>query len=263
MEAQMILNHKSAIEFMVESAEFMKFNSFTICNLHALLSDNLLHDQRACGRLRSAPIGITQSVYQPLAIPQLVSEYFQQILDTADAIIDPFEQSFFAMVQFPYLQPFLDVNKRVSRLAANIPLICANLCPLSFVDVPEQAYISGLLGIYELNRIELLREVFVWAYERSSSLYSATRQELGEPDLFRLRYRNLITTMIGEIIRKCLSKQVAVAAIKQKATETVLLEDRARFIEVIETELMSLHKGNIARFRLKPSEYDEWLKTWI
>ncbi|MEK7339277.1 MAG: Fic family protein, partial [Verrucomicrobiota bacterium] len=186
MEAQMILNHKSAIEFMVESAEFMKFNSFTICNLHALLSDNLLHDQRACGRLRSAPIGITQSVYQPLAIPQLVSEYFQQILDTADAIIDPFEQSFFAMVQFPYLQPFLDVNKRVSRLAANIPLICANLCPLSFVDVPEQAYISGLLGIYELNRIELLREVFVWAYERSSSLYSATRQELGEPDLFRL-----------------------------------------------------------------------------
>ncbi|KAG6559291.1 hypothetical protein RHABOEDO_001216 [Candidatus Rhabdochlamydia oedothoracis] len=263
MEAQMILNHKSAIEFMVESAEFMKFNSFTICNLHALLSDNLLRDQRACGRLRSVPIGITKSVYQPLAIPQLVSEYFQQILDTADAIIDPFEQSFFIMLQLPYLQPFLDVNKRVSRLAANIPLIRSNLCPLSFVDVPEQAYISGLLGIYELNRLELLREVFVWAYERSSSLYSATRQELGEPDLFRLRYRNLIITMIGEIIHKCLSKQAAVAAIKQKAIEVVILEDRARFIEVIETELMSLHKGNIARFRLKPSEYDKWLKSWI
>lgn len=263
MEAQMILNHKSAIEFMVESAEFMKFNSFTICNLHALLSDNLLHDQRACGRLRSAAIGITKSVYQPLAIPQLVNEYFQQILDTADAIIDPFEQSFFIMVQLPYLQPFLDVNKRVSRLAANIPLIRSNLCPLSFVDVPEQAYISGLLGIYELNRIELLREVFVWAYERSSSLYSATRQELGEPDIFRLCYRNLIITTIGEIIRKCLNKQAAVAAIKQKAIEVVILENRARFIEVIETELMSLHKGNIARFRLKLSEYDEWLKSWV
>ena len=191
MEAQMILNHKAAIEFMVESAEQMRFNSFTILSLHALLSDNLLRDQRACGCLRSTPVGIAKSVYQPLAIPQLISEYFQQILDTADAITDPFEQSFFVMVQLLYLQPFLDVNKRVSRLAANIPLIRENLCPLSFVDVPEQVYVSGLLGVYELNRIELLREVFVWAYERSSSLYSATRQELGEPDPFRLRYRNL------------------------------------------------------------------------
>ena len=75
---------------------------------------------------------------------------------------------------------------------------------MSFVDVPEKNYISGLLGIYELNRIELLREVFVWAYERSSSLYSATRQQLGEPDLFRMRYRNLITTVMGDIIRRCM-----------------------------------------------------------
>lgn len=262
MEAQMILNHKAAIEFMVESAEQMRFNSFTILNLHALLSDNLLRDQRACGCLRSKPVGIAKSVYQPLAIPQLISEYFQQILDTANALIDPFEQSFFVMVQLPYLQPFLDVNKRVSRLAANISLIRENLCPLSFVDVPEQLYVSGLLGVYELNRIELLREVFVWAYERSSSLYSATRQELGEPDLFRLRYRNLIITTLGEIIRGCMDKQAAVVAIKKKASENVTEGDQSKFLEVIETELMSLHKGNIARFRLKPSEYDAWLKTW-
>ncbi len=166
------------------------------------------------------------------------------------------------MVQLPYLQPFLDVNKRVSRLVANIPLIRKNLCPLSFVDVPEQVYVSGLLGVYELNRIELLREVFVWAYERSSSLYSATRQELGEPDPFRLRYRNLIITMVGEIVRRCMNKEAAVAAIRQRACETVAMPDQKKFIEVIEVELMSLHIGNIARFRLRPSEYEAWLKTW-
>lgn len=262
MESQMILNHKAAIEFMVESAEQIRFNSFTILNLHALLSDNLLRDQRACGCLRSIPLGIAKSVYQPLAIPQLISEYFQQILDTANAIADPFEQSFFVMVQLPYLQPFLDVNKRVSRLAANISLIRENLCPLSFVDVPEQLYVSGLLGVYELNCIELLRDVFVWAYERSSSLYSATRQELGAPDPFRLRYRNLIITIMGEVIRGCMNKQAAVASIKKKTSESIAEEDQKRFLEVIETELMSLHKGNIARFRLKPSDYDAWLKTW-
>lgn len=156
------------------------------------------------------------------------------------------------MVHLPYLQPFLDVNKQVSRLAANISLIRENLCPLSFVDVPTKVYVNGLLGIYELNRIELFREVFVWAYERSSSLYSATRQELGEPDLFRMRYRNLIIAVVGDIIRRGIDKQTAVATIKQKASEAVVLEDQAKFIEVIEIELMNLHKGNIARFRLKP-----------
>lgn len=261
-EAIMILNHKAAIEFMVDAADHTRFNSFTICSLHALLSDNLLSDEKACGCLRSAPVGIAKSVYQPITIPQLIQEYFQQILDTADAIEDPFEQSFFVMVHLPYLQPFLDVNKRVSRLAANIPLIRENCCPLSFVDVPEEDYISGLLGVYELNRIELLREVFVWAYERSSALYAATRQELGEPDPFRLQHRELIIETMGEIIRSCMDKPAAVAAIKQKAAETLAVTDRARFIKIIEVALMSLHIGNIARFRLNPSEYEAWLKTW-
>ena len=67
---------------------------------------------------------------------------------------NPFEQAFFVTLHLPYLQPFEDVNKRVSRLAANIPLIHHNLCPLSFMDVPEDLYINGLLGVYELNRKE-------------------------------------------------------------------------------------------------------------
>ena len=37
----------------------------------------------------------------------------------------------------------------------------------SCTAVPERAYIDGIRGVYELNRIELLRDVFIWAYERS------------------------------------------------------------------------------------------------
>ena len=95
------------------------------------------------------------------------------ILDKAGAIADPFEQAFFVMVHIPYLQPFIDVNKRVSRPGANIPLIRHNLCPLSFIDVPERAYVEGTLGVYELTNIDLLRDVFVWAYERSCQRYIA------------------------------------------------------------------------------------------
>ncbi|MBI1907066.1 MAG: hypothetical protein HYS20_12665 [Rhodocyclales bacterium] len=55
----------------------------------------------------------------------------------------------------------------------NIPLICQNLCLPSFIDVPESAYLEGTLGVYELKAVELLRDVFVWAYERSCQRYMA------------------------------------------------------------------------------------------
>lgn len=261
-EAQMILNHKAAIELLVEQATEVGFNRYTLLNLHALLSENLLADPRACGRLRSIPVGIAGTVFHPLEVPQLIEEYFQKILDTATAIVDAFEQAFFVMVHLPYLQPFEDVNKRVSRLAANIPLICRNLCPLSFVDVSERAYIDGILGVYELNHVELLRDVFVWAYERSCTRYSAVRQSLGEPDPFRLRYRLLVAEVIGEIVRGGMDKKAATAFVRRRAAENVPQEDRARFIEVVETELVSLHEGNIARYRLRPSEYLTWRQVW-
>ncbi len=260
-EAQMILNHKAAIELLVDQASETGFNRYTILNLHALLSDNLL-DPQACGRLRRVPVGVARTVYHPLEVPQLIEECFQQFLDTATAIQDPFEQAFFAMVHLPYLQPFEDVNKRVSRLAANLPLIRRNLCPLSFVDVPERAYVDGILGVYELNRIELLRDVFVWAYGRSSARYAAVRQSLGEPDPFRLQHRVPVAEAVAAVVRGGMDKKAATAFIRRRAAENISPESRARFVEVVETELMSLHDGNIARYRLRPSEYQAWRKTW-
>jgi len=262
LEAQMILNHKAAIELMVEQTTEVGFNRYTILNLHALLSDNLLADPQACGRLRTIAVDISGSVYHPLEVPQLIDECFQQLLDTAAVITDPFEQAFFAFVHLPYLQPFEDVNKRVSRLAVNLPLIRDNLSPLSFVDLPKSAYIDGILGVYELNRIELLRDVFVWAYERSCARYSAVRQSLGEPDQFRLRYRPLVAETIGKIVSTSMDKKTAAVFINQCAVKGVPMENRSRFIEVVETEAMNLHEGNIARYHLRLSQYQRWRETW-
>jgi len=262
LEAQMILNHKAAIELLVEQADEIGFNRYTILNLHGLLADNLLADPQAGGRLRRIGVGIEGTVYHPLEVPQLIDECFQKILDTAATISDPFEQAFFALAHLAYLQGFEDVNKRVSRLAANIPLIRGNLCPLSFVDVPEGAYIDGVLGIYELNRIELMRDVFVWAYQRSSARYSAVRQSLGEPDPFRLRYRALVAEVVAGVVRAGLDKKAATVLVQQRAAEHVPPEDQARFVEIVETEIMSLHEGNIARYRLRPADYHAWRQRW-
>jgi hypothetical protein len=262
LEAQMILNHKAAIDLLVEQADEVGFNRYTILNLHALLSENLLADPGACGRLRTIAVDIHGAVFHPLELPQLIEEAFQQVLDSAAAIRDPFEQAFFVMVHLPYLQPFEDVNKRVSRLAANIPLIRGNLSPLSFVDVPERAYVDGILGVYELNRTELLHDVFVWAYDRSCARYSAVRKSLGQPDPFRLRYRDLLADIVVEVVRRGKNKKEAIEFIRQSARQRVKQADRARFVEIAETELMNLHEGNIARYRLRPSEYIAWRSIW-
>ena len=261
IDAQMILNHKDAIEFLVQSTEDIGFNRYTILNLHALLANNLLPDPQAVGRLRHMSVMITGSVFEPLAVPQLINECFDQALSKAAAITDPFEQAFFVMVQLPYLQPFDDVNKRVSRLAANIPLLVHNLAPLSFVDVPEQTYLQGMLGIYELNRIELLKDVFLWAYERSAARYAAIRQSLGEPDPFRMRYRETIRDIVANVVNADMDQKQAAAAIAAKALE-LPEADQARFIEMVETELLALHEGNFARYRIRPSVFSAWQATW-
>jgi len=261
-ETQMVLNHKAAIEFLVDAVDEIGFNHRTLLNLHALLSDNLLGNPSASGRLRVIPVGIGKSVYEPLAVPQLIDEIFGQVLSTAAAISDPFEQAFFVTVHLPYLQPFEDVNKRVSRLAANIPLIHHNLCPLSFVDVPEELYINGLLGVYELNRIELMRDVFVWTYERSCNHYQVVRHTLGEPDIFRLRYRKALIDCVGDIIRQ-VGQGNAIdtrEVLTHLAKDLVPENDREHFLKIAKEEIDALHEGNFARYRLRPSEFKDWQK---
>jgi Fic family protein len=257
-EAQMILNHKAAIEMLADPTEEIGFNRYTICNLHALLSDNLLSDPAACGRLRSRPVGISGTVFHPLEVPQQIEENFLLILSKASAIEDPFEAAFFVMVHLPYLQAFENVNKRVSRLAANIPMIRHNLCPLSFVDVDADDYVNALIGVYELNRIEYLRYVFVGAYTRSAQRYNAVRQSLGDPDPFRLKYRSQIGRFVREVVQAGRTATKAAQWIRQHAAAEVPEEDRAKFIETVEVELLSLHEGNIARYRLRPGEFAKW-----
>ncbi len=256
LEAQMILNHKAAIELLVEQAEDIGFNTFTFFNLHALLSDNLLADPSESGRLRRRMVDISGTVFHPLGIPQQIDAYFRMILDKVDAIEDPFEQSFFIMVHVPYLQPFVDVNKRVSRLGANIPLIRHNLCPLSFIDVPERAYVEGTLGVYEMKRVDLLRDVFVWAYERSCQRYMAIRETVAEPDPVRLRQREALIAIVAEIVRG--RQAPADATVHALAASLVQPPDLDRVVALALEDLANLHEGNISRYRLRLSEYQAW-----
>jgi fido (protein-threonine AMPylation protein) len=262
LEAQMILNHKDAIAFLVSAADEIGFNRYTILNLHGILAQNLLPDEAAAGRLRRIPVTIGKSAFHPLEVPQLIEECFHQVLATAQAIHDPFEQSFFAMVQLPYLQPFDDGNKRVSRLAANIPFIKANLSPLSFTDVPRSTYTNAILGVYELNKVDFLKDVFIWAYERSAERYAAVRQSLGDPDPFKQRHREALRQLVGDVVRRHMDRKEATAYISDWVNGNIPQDERGRFRETAESDLLSLHEGNFARLQVRPSEFTAWQVAW-
>ena len=256
LETQMILNHKQAIEFLVHAPEPATVSPDTIVALHALLSDGLMAEPAMCGRIRRRAVEIGGSVYAPAALPQRLEELFGIVVSMAAEIEDPFEQAFFLMVHLPYLQPFEDVNKRTSRLAANIAFIRHNLCPLSFIDVPQQAYIDAMLGVYELNRVELLRDVFVWAYERSCQQYVAVQQNLVPPDILRLRYRQALGEVIAAIVRS--GTAITEANVLALLPSNVQPEDQAHFTQLVLKELAGLHAGNAVRFGLRPLELAAW-----
>jgi len=258
IETQMILNHKTAIELLVDSAVSpgsAGLNRYLLMNLHSALAENLLPNPSDEGRVRQHAVDIGQSVYRPLSTPQQIDETLGVVLLKLNAIADPFEQSFFAMVHLPYLQPFADINKRTSRLAANLPLFRANLCPLTFLDVPEQAYSRATLGVYELTRVELLRDLYVWAYERSTQEYLAIKQELAEPDPTRLAYRELIKQTIREVVQNPHADTLAAIA---QAMEQVPKADRDDVQALVVQELRRLHEGVLARYGLRPSELTAW-----
>ncbi|HMY99492.1 MAG TPA: Fic family protein, partial [Burkholderiaceae bacterium] len=256
VETQMILNHKAAIELLVENIDSVGLNRFTLLNLHSTLAENLLPNPADEGRLRQHAVDIGRSVYRPLAVPAQIEAEFSALLDKAGQIRDPFEQAFFMMVHLPYLQPFADMNKRTSRLVANLPLFRANLCPLTFLDVPEPAYSRAILGVYEMTRVELLRDLFVWAYERSTQEYGVIQQNLAEPDPLRLAWRQLIKDTVRSVVQQ--PQADALALIDAALAARVPADTQADLRALIIDELRRLHEGTLARYGLRPSEWVVW-----
>lgn len=257
-ETQMLLNHQVAIESLSSHTAKPHFDRHTICNLHGLLADNLLANPAEYGKVRHREMRIPASVYTPLYDRQQIETRFAQTLTKASAIIDPFEQAFFILVHIPYLQPFEHLNNNVARLAANIPLAHFNLCPLSFADIPRDDYLQAMMGIYELNRVDYLRDLFVWAYKRSAAYYSVAKEYLGEPDPFRLKYRHEIRDLVHFIVCSGKNSTQSNQLLRQEISKKFAPELQSQCLDVIQTELASMHEGNITRYRLTPNELRAW-----
>jgi Fic family protein len=254
-EGVMLLNHKRAIEFLVDAVPSYGLTDSVIRNLHALLMQDLLADSAGLGAIRTKVVNISDTTYVPTQVPPLLAEMLSQIIGKAQHVKNPVEAAFFLWVNLAYLQPFEDGNKRTSRLAANIPLMLYNGAPLSFLDVDPRDYAKAMLGIYELLDVAIAVELFAWTYRRSIRKYQVIVESMGAPDAFRVRHRERLSEAVQRIVREGQPLQQVASDIGVPAEEV------GAFKEMLEAELNALTPYNCARYRITLGEAQAWIEN--
>ncbi|MEN9761045.1 MAG: hypothetical protein RI906_871 [Pseudomonadota bacterium] len=253
-ESVMLLNHKRAIEFLVDAVPSYGLTDGVIRNLQALLMQDLLDGPTGLGAIRTKIVNISDTTYIPWQVPQLLEELLSVIIAKAQLIKNSVEAAFFLWVHLAYLQAFEDGNKRTSRLAANIPLMLYNSAPLTFIDVDPPDYSKAMLGIYELRDLTIASELFAWTYRRSIQKYQVILEAMGAPDAFRVRHREHLTHAVQRIVRQAQPIQRVIAEIG------VLTHEKDLFRAMLKDELDALSPYNCARYRVTSAEAQAWIE---
>lgn len=161
-EAIMILNHKKTLDYIGNNKEdFQSVSVAKIENTHSLLVDNL----NVTKNLRKSLVGITGTNYRPLDNEFQIREALEKSCKLVNETRDVFEKAVILMLLIAYIQPFVDGNKRTSRLSGNAILQSFDSCPLSYRSMDEIEYKKAILLFYEQNNISYFKELFLKQFE--------------------------------------------------------------------------------------------------
>lgn len=128
---------------------WIEINSFTINSIHSMLTSELVPDTHR-GLLRTEPVAITGTSYIPPKDPDAIHAAFINILQEQHNISDPMERAVYLHCNMARLQPFIDGNKRTSRVLESIVLMNADIIPVySSKDADLIEYRNGLINFYE------------------------------------------------------------------------------------------------------------------
>lgn len=168
-EAQMILNHKKALDYIIENPKnFKNITLAKIENLHQLLT----FDLGISKNIRKTLVGITGTNYKPLDNQYQITEALKDLISILNnKKLHPLTKSLSTLALISYIQPFEDGNKRTARILSNAVLIAHNYCPLSYRSVDENDYKKATLLFYEQNSLFFLKELFIQQFEASINTY--------------------------------------------------------------------------------------------
>ncbi len=167
-EAIMLLNHKDALDFIIENPDYLQPLSVSkIENIHSILIKELAVERN----LRKKRIGISGTNYKPLDNEFQILEALTDTCELINKKVDVFEKALLTLVLISYIQPFMDGNKRTARIVSNAILMNNNYCPISFRTVDSIEYKKAMLLFYEQNNISSFKEIFINQFEFAVKTY--------------------------------------------------------------------------------------------
>ena len=167
-EATMLLNHKEAIDFIVENPDY--FNPIEIRgieDIHSILTKELGVDRN----IRKRRVGISGTNYKPLDNEYQIREALQQMCNLLNTAKNVFEKALILLVLLSYIQAFNDGNKRLARIVSNACLISNKYCPISFRTIDSVEYKKAMLIFYEQNNISVFKNIFINQFEFAVNTY--------------------------------------------------------------------------------------------
>ena len=161
-EAVMLLNHKDALNFVLDNPDYLKELTVShIEDIHQLLTKDLSIDKG----LRRHRVGITGTNYHPLDNEFQIREAMREACELINSKSNIFEKALLTLLLLSYIQPFSDGNKRTARITSNAILIANDYCPLSFRSVDSIDYKKAMLIFYEQNNLYAFKQIFMEQFE--------------------------------------------------------------------------------------------------
>ena len=157
-EAIMLLNHKDALDFVLDVPDYLKeLSVHRIEDIHSILTKELEVDRN----IRHRRVGITGTNYRPLDNEFQIREALEDTCTLVNGKDNIFEKALLTLVLLSYIQAFVDGNKRTARITSNAVLIANGYCPISFRTVDSIDYKKAMLMFYEQNNIAAFKKIFI------------------------------------------------------------------------------------------------------
>ena len=167
-DAIMLLNHKEAIDFILENTNYTTPLSISkIEDIHSILIKDMGIDRN----IRKRRVGISGTNYKPLDNEHQIKEALRDMCKIVNHQNCIFEKALLSLVLISYIQPFIDGNKRTSRIVSNAILISNKYCPISFRTIDSVEYKKAMLIFYEQNNITVFKEIFMDQFEFAVKTY--------------------------------------------------------------------------------------------
>ncbi len=167
-EAIMLLNHKDAIDFIIEHPDYIiPLKISKIEDIHSFLIKELIDDKR----IRKSRVGVSGTNYRPLDNDFQIQEALTNMCNLVNYKDNIFEKALLVLLLISYIQPFVDGNKRTARIVSNAILINYNYCPISFRTVDSLDYKKAMLLFYEQNNISNFKKIFIEQYKFAVNSY--------------------------------------------------------------------------------------------